>query len=74
MSGTRFKSKTNTSIGGQTIQLWQKGLWLAKSSNRAITRQIMSAREMLSATIAAIYDVIARIDARTCFGAATALA
>jgi hypothetical protein len=56
MSGTRFKFKTDTGIGGQTVQLRHKGLWLSKSNNKAITRQIMRARGMLSATIAAIYN------------------
>ena len=56
MSGTRFVFKTNTNIGSQTVQLRHKGLWLSKGDNKVITGEIMRARGMLSATIAAIYN------------------
>lgn len=52
--GTRFKFTTKTKIGGNTIQLKHKGLWLGKSDAKNITLMVSRARACLSSTIAAI--------------------
>src|SRR5439155_17312339 len=51
---TRFPFSTKAQIGGQTIQLRHKGLWLGKSNNAKITGMFQRAKALLSATIAAL--------------------
>lgn len=70
MTGTRFLFKTTKNLFGQTVTLRHKGMWLSKGDQAAITKQIMRARAMLSASIASIslgFDSVARRFASTYF-------
>lgn len=67
---TRFLFSTSTHIGGQTVQLRHKGLWLGDKDKTKITGMIQRAKTMLSTTIAAISsgpNAICRTHANTYF-------
>ena len=56
MPGTRFIFKTTRALGGNTVHLRHKGPWLSNADTNAILGQVQTAKSMLSATIAAIYN------------------
>ena len=56
MPGTRFIFKTTRELGGHTVHLRHKGPWLSNADTNAILGQVQTAKSMLSATIAAIYN------------------
>ena len=56
MPGTRFIFKTTRALGGHTVHLRHKGPWLSNADTNAILGQVQTAKSMLSATIAAIYN------------------
>jgi hypothetical protein len=65
--GTRFLFTTKKKLGGTTIQLKHKGLWLTAGDANTITGMIARARLMLSTTIAAISDGTCDAQANTYF-------
>ena len=53
--GTRFRHMTETTIGGSTIQLKHKGLWLGQGEVDYFKRIVINARSALGVTIGKIF-------------------